>query len=99
MAHQDRYGLTLSTASVEAAEAYRDGVDLLLAAWPGAAEAFDRAIAADGEFALAHIAPARLHTFYQQGDVAGKTARLARNRVARRGPVRGRGHVETLALA
>src|SRR5438874_13449433 len=40
MAHQDRYGLTLSTASAEAAEAYRSGADLLLAAWPGAAEAF-----------------------------------------------------------
>ena len=63
MAHQDRYGLTLSTASAEAAEAYRSGVDLLLAAGPGAAEAFELAIAADGEFALAHIA--RAHTFYQ----------------------------------
>ena len=40
MAHQDRYGLTLSTASAAAADAYREGVDLLLAAWPGAAEAF-----------------------------------------------------------
>src|SRR5882757_2558059 len=76
MAHQDRYGLTLSTASTEAAEAYRDGVDLLLAAWPGAAEAFERAIAADPEFALPHIARARIHTFYQQGDVARKKAAL-----------------------
>ena len=42
MAHQDRYGLTLSTNSSEAAAAYREGVDLLLAAWPGAAEAFER---------------------------------------------------------
>src|SRR5882757_3815309 len=94
MAHQDRYGLTLSTASAEAAEAYRSGVDLLLAAWPGAAEAFERAIAADGEFALAHI-----HTFYQQGDVARQKAALARELVAHRGTERERGHVETLALA
>ena len=32
MAHQDRYGLTLSTSSAEAAAAYREGMDLMLAA-------------------------------------------------------------------
>ena len=37
---EDRYGLELSTASAEAATAYRDGVDLLLAFWPGATDAF-----------------------------------------------------------
>lgn len=99
MVFDDRYGLTLSTASSEAASAYRDGVDLLLSAWPGAAEAFERAIAADPEFALAHIARARIHTFYQQGDVARHKAALARELVARRGSQRERTHVETLALA
>jgi hypothetical protein len=99
MSHQDRYGLTLSTTSSEAATAYRDGIDLLLSAWIGAAEAFDRAIAADPEFALAHIARARIHTFYQQGDVARKKAALARELVARNGTERERRHVETLALA
>jgi Tfp pilus assembly protein PilF len=99
MAEQDRYGLTLSTTSEEAASAYREGVDLLLAAWPGAAEAFDRAIAADPDFALAHIARARIHTFYQQGDVARKKSALARELVARHGNDRERTHVETLALA
>jgi hypothetical protein len=98
MSHQDRYGLTLSTTSSEAATAYRDGIDLLLSAWIGAAEAFDRAIAADPEFALAHIARARIHTFYQQGDVARKKAALARDLVARNGTDRERSHVETLAL-
>ena len=34
--HQDRYGLPLSTASAAAAQAYRDGVDLMLSAWTGA---------------------------------------------------------------
>ena len=82
-AHQDRYGLPLSTVSAEAAAAYRDGVDLLLSAWTGAAEAFERAIAADPDFALAHIARARIHTFYQQGDVARQKAALARELVAR----------------
>ncbi|MEH2565968.1 tetratricopeptide repeat protein [Bradyrhizobium sp. AZCC 2289] len=99
MSHQDRYGLTLSTTSSEAATAYRDGIDLLLSAWTGAAEAFDRAVAADPEFALAQIARARIHTFYQQGDVARKKAALARELVARNGTERERGHVETLALA
>jgi hypothetical protein len=99
MAHQDRYGLTLSTTSDEAADDYREGVDLLLAGWPGASEAFESAIAADPDFALAHIARARIHTFYQQGDVARKKAALARELVARNGSERERTHVETLALA
>jgi hypothetical protein len=99
MSHQDRYGLTLSTTSAEAAQAYRDGIDLLLSAWTGAAEAFDRASAADPEFALADIARARIHTFYQQGDLARTKAALARELVARNGTARERGHVETLTLA
>ena len=99
MSHQDRYGLPLSTTSSEAATAYRDGIDLLLSAWTGAAEAFDRAIAADPEFALAQIARARIHTFYQQGDVARQKAAMARELVAKNGSERERSHVETLALA
>lgn len=99
MAHQDRYGLAISTASSEAAAAYREGVDLLLAGWPGAAEEFERAVSIDPDFALAHIARARIHTFYQQGDVARKKATLARELVAKNGSERERTHVETLALA
>ncbi len=98
-AHEDRYGLPLSTNSSDAAAAYRDGVDLMLSAWPGATEAFERAIAADGEFALARVARARMHTIYQQGEAARKQAALAREAVARRGTEREKGHVETLALA
>jgi hypothetical protein len=98
-AHHDRYGLPLSTGSFEAATAYRDGVDLMLSAWPGAAEAFDRALAADPDFALAHIARARVHTFYQQSQAARQQAGLARQTVIRRGTQREQSHVETLALA
>ncbi len=76
-AHEDRYGLSLSTSSHEAASAYREGVDLMLAGWTGTAEALERAIAADPDFALPHIARARVHAFYQQGD-------LARQKAARR---------------
>jgi hypothetical protein len=99
MAHEDRCGLPISTASEAAARAYREGVDLLLAGWTGTAEALEHAIEADPDFALAHIARARLHSFYQQGDLARKKAGLARELVARRGTMRERSHVETLALA
>jgi len=97
--HEDRYGLPLSTTSADAAGAYREGIDLMLSAWPGAAEAFERAIAADPDFALARIARARMHAIYQQGEAARKQATLAREAVARRGGEREKGHVETLALA
>src|SRR6266700_3765623 len=96
--HQDRYGLPVSTTSAEAAQAYRDGVDLMLSAWPGAADAFDRAIAADPDFALARVARARLHSAYQQGEAARREAAAARELVARRGSMRERSHVEALAL-
>jgi Tfp pilus assembly protein PilF len=97
--HEDRYGLPLSTSYSTAATAYRDGIDRMLSAWPGAAEAFDRAITDDPDFALAHIARARVHSFYQQGEAARKEAATARDLVTRRGTEREQSHVETLALA
>jgi hypothetical protein len=99
MAFEDRCGLPLSTTSPDAASAYREGVDLMLAGWTGAAETLERAIAADPDFALPQIARARLHSFYQQGDLARQKAAVARDLVARRGTERERSHVETLALA
>src|SRR5712691_12899676 len=96
-AYQDRYGLPLSTDSSVAAEAYRDGIDLMLSAWPGAAEAFARAIAADPDLALAHIALARIHTFHQQGEAARQQAATARELAARHATQRERSHVEALA--
>ncbi|HEV2153218.1 tetratricopeptide repeat protein [Bradyrhizobium sp.] len=99
MPHEDRYGLPISTASDTAAAAYREGVDLMLAGWTGTAETLERAIAADPDFALAHIARARVHAFYQQGDLARQKATTARELVAKRGTERERSHVETLALA
>jgi tetratricopeptide (TPR) repeat protein len=97
--HEDRYGLSLSTASSAAAQNYCDGIDLMLSAWTGAVEAFERAIAADPDFALPVIARARMHTLYQQGDVARKLATTARELVAKHGTARETSHVETLALA
>ncbi|MGV7216385.1 tetratricopeptide repeat protein [Bradyrhizobium sp. UFLA05-112] len=99
MAHQDRYGLPISTSSDAAASAYREGVDLMLAGWTGTAEALERAIVSDPDFALAYIARARVHSFYQQGELARTKAGLARELVAKRGTARERSHVEALALA
>lgn len=65
----DRYGLVLSTGSVAARDAYVEGCAAKLVNYPGAVEAFDRAIAADPGFALAHAA--RAHALLERGDAAG----------------------------
>lgn len=71
----DRYGLTVSTTSATARDAYGDGVDLLLTVYPGAAAAFERAIAADPTFALPHIGKAR--AFQLAGNLAAMRESLA----------------------
>ena len=98
MACHDRYGLPLSTSSETAARAYRDGVDLMFSAWPGAAEALDAAIAADPDFALAHIARARHHFIYADVKAAQAKVAIARELVAKNGTAREKSHVETLAF-
>lgn len=57
----DRYGLAVSTGSKAARDAYVAACDRLLAAQPGITDAFDRAIAQDPSFALAHVGKARAH--------------------------------------
>ena len=71
----DRYGLPLSTASSAARNAYVEGCAAKLTMYPGALEAFDRAIAADPGFALAHAA--RAHVLLEGGDVAAARASMA----------------------
>jgi hypothetical protein len=95
---RDRYGLSLSTASEAAASAYRDGFDRLLAAWNGAEEALDRAIASDPNFALAHIARARMYAVFGHGAEARACATRARN-LAAKTTERERGHVHVIASA
>ena len=56
----DRYDLALSTTAAAARDAYVEGCDLVLTLYPGAVEAFDRAIAADPGFALAHAGKAQV---------------------------------------
>ena len=55
----DRHGLPLSTASSAARAAYVEGCEAKLTMYPGAIDAYDRAIAADPGFALAHTAKAQ----------------------------------------
>jgi Tfp pilus assembly protein PilF len=77
----DHYDLPLSTASAAARDAYVQGCALKLTMYPGAIEAFDRAIAADPGFALAHAAKA--HALLERGDAAaGRGAIAAANALA-----------------
>src|ERR1700730_10947335 len=71
----DRYGLLLSTTSFAARDAYVEGCEAKLTMYPGAIEAFDRAIAADPGFALAHAA--RAHALLERGDAAAARASMA----------------------
>src|SRR5256885_2128829 len=87
----DRYGLALATSSTRAAAAYRRGVDLLLAAWPGAERSFLEAIAEDPGFALAHAALARHLQIYARMAEARETAARERARRARLCPFLRRG--------
>ncbi len=92
----DRLGLELTTTD-DAAAAYVDGVDRMLAAWPGVDERLDAALAADPDFALAHAAVARM--LQMRGDLAGARAAVARARgLADRATRRERQHGETIGL-
>jgi hypothetical protein len=71
----DRYDLPLSTASSAARDAYVQGCGLKLTMYPGAIEAFDRAIDADPGFALAHVA--RAHVLLERGDPAAARRSMA----------------------
>jgi tetratricopeptide (TPR) repeat protein len=71
----DRYGLTLSTTSAAARDAYVAGCEAKLTGYPGVIEALDRALAADPGFALAHAA--RAHALLERGDAAGARAAIA----------------------
>jgi len=96
--NRDRYDLPLTTVSDSAAAFYRDGVDRILSAWYGAGEAFDRAIAEDPAFALAHIARARIHQMNMEvTEARAKTAHA--RQLAATASERERQHVEIMAAA
>jgi Tfp pilus assembly protein PilF len=95
---RDRYDLPLTTSSDQAATVYGEGLDLILAGWASADAALDRAIAADPDFALAHIARARVHQI--QGEAAQARAAAARARQAAASATpREQRHVEIVADA
>jgi tetratricopeptide (TPR) repeat protein len=71
----ERYGLLLSTTSSAARDGYVEGCEAKLTMYPGAIEAFDRAIAADPGFALAHAAKA--HALLERGDASAARAAMA----------------------
>src|SRR3954454_25287206 len=71
----DRYDLPVSTTSLAAHDAYVRGCDLALTLYPGAIEAFDRAITADPDFALAHSGKAQ--TLMREGNVPAARSALA----------------------
>jgi tetratricopeptide (TPR) repeat protein len=98
MSIEDRYGLPLTTSSVNAVEAYVEGVDRLLSAQPGADRSLERAIEADPGFALAHVALARVRQLRMQGAEARALAGHARDLL---GGVsaRERSHAEAIARA
>ncbi|HEV7409214.1 MAG TPA: tetratricopeptide repeat protein [Bradyrhizobium sp.] len=96
--NRDSYDLPLTTVSDRAAASYRDGVDRILSAWYGADHAFDRAISEDPDFALAHIARARVHQLHMETAEARTEAAHARRLVVTTSR-RERRHVEILAAA
>src|ERR1700693_3542925 len=71
----DRYDLALSTASEAARDAYVQGCDLALTFYPGAIEAFDRALVADPGFSLVHAAKAQV--LMRKGNVVAARVALA----------------------
>jgi len=71
----DRYDLPLSTASSAARDAYVQGYDLALTLYPGAVEAFDRALEADPNLAMAHAGKAQV--LMREGKAAEARAALA----------------------
>jgi tetratricopeptide (TPR) repeat protein len=93
----DRYDLPLSTSSAAARDAYVQGCDRALTFYPGAIEAFDRALAADEGFALAHTGKAQV--LLREGNVAAARAALAAGKEVAAGlPAREASHIAFLDL-
>ena len=94
----DRYDLPVSTASAAARDAYVEGCDLALTLYPGAVEAFDRALAIDSGLALAHAGKAQI--FMREGKAAAARAALTAAKDAAAGvSAREAGHIRFFDLA
>lgn len=94
----DRYGLPVSTTSEAARDGYAAGADCILSATAGWREHLGRAIAADPEFAIAHVALAR--GLFLDAEVKPAREAAARSReLAAAATPRERSHVNAIALA
>src|SRR4051812_18787009 len=94
----DRYDLPLSTASAAARDAYLEGYELALNVYPGAAEAFERSLAADPALAIAHVGKAQV--LMREGKVAqAREAMAAAEDVAAGVSAREAGHIRFFDLA
>ena len=90
----DLYDLALTTASAAARDAYVQASGLALTFYPGALEAYDRAIAADPGFALAHVGKALV--LLRQGDAGGGAGGARHGQGPRVRCVRARGEPHRL---
>lgn len=98
MSMTDRFDLPVTTASAEAVAEYTAAIDLLLSANIGADIRLERALAADPDFALAHIAHARLLQLQARMPEAQTAAERAQALASRLSP-REQGHIAVLAGA
>jgi tetratricopeptide (TPR) repeat protein len=71
----DFWDQPLTTASLVARDAYVEGCERLVTMYPGAVAAFERAIAADPDFVLAHVGKAR--RLQARGDAGAARAALS----------------------
>ncbi len=94
----DRFDLPLTTSAAAARDAYVQGHDLALTLYPGAVEAFDRALAADPAFALPHVGKAQVLMREGKGDAARAALAAARN-AAGGVSAREAGHIGFFELA
>lgn len=94
----DRYGLSLSTSSQAARDAYVEGADCVLSAVAGPEAHFRRALEADPDFALAHAGLARALFLAAQAPQARTAAATARELAACATP-REQSYVHAIALA
>ena len=94
---KDRFDLPVSAASPEALDDYIAAVDLLLSASPGAEERLGCAIAAEPDFALAHIARARLLQLQARMPEAREAATRAKS-LRGRISTREQRHLDAIAL-
>jgi hypothetical protein len=98
MAVKDRFDLPVTCADAATVDDYVAAVDLLLSAWPGTEARLDRALTADPDFALAHIARARLLQLQAHMPEAKAAAARAQSFADRVTP-RERGHIEAITLS